>query len=426
LPQRLGSRHPLGAVQRRQPRRRLLLLPAALALGACGLSLQGTEELLPDASTSDAATIDVTVGESGGRPEGGDAAPDHPADGPPDAGSDDAPPESSPGHDASADAPGDGPSDASSDAAVEACSTAIENCTNGIDDNCNGLVDCADLQCATQGFACQPSLPPTWSFVSYDEIARPPCPAGWGSSAPLVEGPNGGTGCSCSCGLPLSNPCVAGTATMSLGQSSCDCAGVQGVPLVSDGGCDPIGAPIGSPCGPWGHGQVTVIDAGQVGCAATEQLPPITYLAQGQVCAPLAAGAGCADAGECLPPVVPQRLCVAQVGLPACPFGFPEVHVVYAPSSVTDTRVCGACGCTSLATSCNAASVTLFDDPACTTDPVTITADRSCDGFTGDPSDAGWFVYGATPDTMACTGPSTTPFSEGGVEVTTPITICCP
>jgi hypothetical protein len=45
--------------------------------------------------------------------------------------------------------------------------------------------------------------------------------------------------------------------------------------------------------------------------------------------------------------------------------------------------------------------------------------------MTGDPSDAGWFIYSATPNTTACAGASTSAL-DGGLAVSNPKTICCP
>lgn len=133
---------------------------------------------------------------------------------------------------AQVDAPADSPGDAGG---ADACDAAVEDCTNGLDDNCNGLVDCADPECASQGFACTPAVPVGWSLVAYVENARPSCPVGWGASAPNVEGPDGGGACQCACGAPTVNPCVQGTLSMSLGQNVCGCQQVQDVPLVSNG-----------------------------------------------------------------------------------------------------------------------------------------------------------------------------------------------
>lgn len=395
---------------------------AAIAAGvgssaACGLDLQGLgqpSDAAPgdgEAGTADAfdgaldATLDATP-DDGAPAESGADGQGHP---PPESGVQDA------AHDGAFDA---------SDACIP---TGPEDCTNGVDDDCNGLTDCEDPACQAQGFACAPNAPPGWTLVAYFDVSRPSCPAGWGSSAPTVEGPDGGTACSCACGSLTESPCVNGTLSMSLGQNVCGCAQVQNVPLVSDGLCDPINHAIGKPCGDWGDGKVAPLPPSPVACSETRTLPPIAYEAQGETCLPAGpAGGGCVDAGSCLPGAAPATACIEQAGVqPSCPAGFTTRAILFAPGDVTDARECDPCGCASAATSCTAAVLTLYDDPSCSAPGVAIPADGGCNVITGDPSDAGWFTYFATPNTTACAGPATAPY-DGGLVTANPKTICCP
>ena len=43
------------------------------------------------------------------------------------------------------------------------------------------------------------------------------------------------------------------------------------------------------------------------------------------------------------------------------------------------------CGCSATPAGCSAATVTLYDDPACTVNPVALSADGNCDSLQGDP-----------------------------------------
>ncbi len=399
-----------------------LALVALGALGACGLDRFGLEGV--DASAdSDATVLDATA----------EAGPDGPSEASAESSTVDGALDGR-AVDAGADADAGARLDASADVGVDACGP-VEICDDGIDDDCNGLVDCADPRCQSQGFTCMPVVPGGWSLVAYDPGGRPACASGWGSPVPLVEGPDAGpASCACSCGAPIGNPCVAGTATMSLGQNVCGCAKVHDVPLVSDGGCDPIGAPIGEPCGAWGDGfvQAVVLEAGAEGgaaavaCTDDPQRPPITYAALGESCtAQGPAGGGCVSGGGCLPAPAPGIACIEAAGIQTCPPGFTQAHVVYAPSNVIDERQCGPCGCTATVTSCSGATVTLYDDPACTQNPVPLTADGKCDALQGDPSDAGWFQYTASPTTTPCGSPTTTGL-DGGLLLRAPATVCCP
>jgi len=399
------------------------------AVAACGLDLRGLGELPAEAGVS----ADATTAESSVMVEAGaEAAPDVTVDAPPvdgptgdvaaEAGDD-----GGPDADA-ADALADAGPDAGDAAGADACEAGgTENCSNGVDDNCNGLVDCADPACASQGFACTQAVPAGWSLVAYVESARPSCPSGWGSSAPIVEGADGGATCQCSCGAPRVNPCVQGTLSLSLGQNVCGCGQVQNVPLTSDGLCDPIGRSFGQPCGPWGDGKVAALPPAPVACAEVHQLPPISYAAQGETCVAMeSAGAGCVGGGGCLPQTPPATACVEQPGVQtSCPAGFTQLHVVYPAGGVVDGRQCGSCGCTASATSCSNATVTLYDDGTCTKNGVGVQANGSCNGINGDPTDAGWFIYTATPDTTACSGAATSAL-DGGLSLDNPRTICCP
>jgi hypothetical protein len=385
-----------------------------LTVPACGLSLSGLDNV--DASVMVDATVDAPPDSANDVGTDGDAAGidgsamDARVDGP------------------GVDAEAGGVPDASPDA--DACGT-VEICDNGIDDNCNGLVDCADPQCQSEGWVCTPAVPSGWSLVAYVAGSRPDCAMGWGSLAPLVEGPDAGAAtCVCSCGQALGTPsCVVGTASLSLGGSACGCAQVQEVPLLSSGGCDPIGASIGQPCGPWDSGLVQPVglDAGppSAPCVDDPQRPAITYAAQGETCVAQGnTGGGCNSGGGCLPAPAPATACIEAAGIQTCPIGFLQQHVAYAPSNVIDERQCGPCGCATTPT-CTGASVTLFDDSACTKFAAFLPADGNCDPLSGNPTGAGWFRYAATTTPNACTGAATTGL-DGGLLLRAPATICCP
>ncbi len=392
----------------------MVLGAACLAVPACGLGVSGLEKV--DASAEEDATTH-------------DATPDSTADTTP----------ALDGHetgveaatDAQGDAAGDAGADVVTDApdgSIDACGT-VEICNNGVDDDCNGLLDCADPQCQAVGWACVPVVPSSWTLIAYDPGGRPPCAAGWGSSVPLLEGPDAGAPfCTCACGGPLANPCVDGVATLSLGQSVCACGSVQNRQLLSDGGCDAIGSPIGPPCSSWGDGVVEPIaPPASVACADAPQRPPITYGAQGESCIPLEnAGGGCPPGMGCLPGPAPAVACVEAAGIQACPSGFTQQHVVYDPTNVVDQRQCGACGCSTTPTSCSGASLTLYDDPACGQNPVVLQADGGCDTFQGNPSDAGWFRYSATLNAPTCGADAASTSLDGGLVLRAPATICCP
>jgi hypothetical protein len=393
-------------------------------LEACGFDAGG---LGPDAGLDGAPTADTTVPDTAFEVGGDGGGADGPGlDAPASEGSDGGP-------DGIADAPEDSPQmDTAEEADAQvpdgSCDSGTsENCTNGVDDNCDGLVDCADPQCQQGGFSCAPAAPPGWTVVAYDESARPPCPSGWGSSAPNVEGPDGGSACQCACGAAPANPCLPSDLTMSLGQTLCGCPMAQNIALVADGSCDPIGRVIGQGCGPWGDGIVTAAAPPMLSCSDSRTLPPVTYAAQGETCVPMVgSGGGCDGGGACLPGPSPATACLQHDGIQPCPAGFPNAHVVYRPADVVDQRHCNDCGCLTAATACTGGTLMLYADPACGQSVGSLPVTGTCGSLVGDPTDAGWFVYtGATPNVAGCTGPATSSL-DGGVAANNPSTVCCP
>jgi hypothetical protein len=396
------------------------------AAAACGLDAQGLMDV-PGGPPLDATVVDA-------GDEGPSAAGDARAADAEDAAARDAAIDQDDAGESGGDAAQEAAQEtgAVEDAGDAGCdASAPEICDDGVDDNCNGLVDCADPSCASQGFACAPAAPAGWKLVAYAAAGRPPCPSGWGSTAPLVEGPDGGGGsCPCTCGSAAANPCTQGQLTLSMGGDlGCNCGNVQNMTMQSDGGCDPIGRTIGAPCAlsTWSKGSVSTPPPAQVECAQSAVLPALTYAAQGETCVPLgAAGAGCASGGACLPSTGATPSCVEHDGIvTSCPAGFATLHVAYAPSDVHDERACASCACKTTTTSCSKGTLTLYDDSACAKPAVTIAADGNCNGYSGDPSSAAYFVYSAAPDTTACAGTATTTV-DGGVVAKNPLTICCP
>lgn len=122
------------------------------------------------------------------------------------------------------------------------------------------------------------------------------------------------------------------------------------------------------------------------------------------------------------------KLCIQANQDMACPPGPYTVRsVVGTPGDVADTRACGACTCTSDATTCANATFTAYTDAGCSMSATSVAIDGGChnggngQSFSGDTH----FVYQATPNLTTCTPSAAKPALSGGFQPNNPITICC-
>jgi hypothetical protein len=272
--------------------------------------------------------------------------------------------------DASADASSGGDAaDGSAAESGDACKTT-ENCTNGIDDNCNGLVDCADPQCTSAGFACTPAnIPKGWTLVAFSAKTRPVCPAMYGAEQAVVSGVSGAAA-SCGCTCSGSPAVCGGTASYSGYPNACT-TGATGVNLaVNDGACSSVGTNIAA--GDYYQLYFASTAQPQQGtCGGTGHvtMAPTPTFSAGATCAqPAQLGAGC-PTGLCAPPTgTVFKGCIAHAGDVACPtFGFTQqVLASTGTPGYVDMRGCGSCPCATSLTCGTVSNVALFTNGGCT------------------------------------------------------------
>jgi hypothetical protein len=213
---------------------------------------------------------------------------------------------------------------------------------------------------------------------------------------------------------------------VTFGHSTC---GASTTKFTSDGQCDPITGgivPDSTPGqGPYKDGQGNALPVATVPCGASAKLPALPPSASGRACTAKMMDGACAAGNACVAPA--GRQCLQQAGDVPCPDGGMTKYLVYAPSDVKDARTCGACSCSSSATKCSNATLTTHTKSDCTDMGIALTVDGNCNGLPAGSDDTNdqYFVYNATPDTMACAPTSATVPVMGTVSVANPVTICC-
>jgi hypothetical protein len=303
-------------------------------------------------------------------------------------------------------APESGAPEAGGDAAHDACVvlSATENCTNGIDDNCNGLVDCADPECAPQGYGCVPEWPSGWTapVALYDLNSEPngpaPNPLKCSGLFPAdVQDANyfpvaPGSSCSCNCGsasASCTGPTIAVNSSASC-TSSINPPGLTTVPLGSctdiptQGGINAVfinngelGTATNATCGSTPTPNITKWSGEWAGtarmCGVSTGRPPYQ---------PAAAG-GCGTKQTCaelpLSTFDSGKVCIMLQGQSPCPAGYAASHTYY--TSALDQRSCGGtCSCDVSGTvTCNPA-IEVFNKSACSASNASepLTSSSSC------------------------------------------------
>lgn len=267
--------------------------------------------------------------------------------------------------------------------------------------------------CSVAPGSCVAALPAGWGLVVFEASHAAPCPSPLVAvdveSAPTPSA----AACGCSCDVTTPPVCNDGNlARMVSNDTSCSQTGVV---LAVDGpGCTPF--PAGS-SGLDAYGEAAVLPAVNGACTAS----PTTH-ASGVTTTP---GRVCTLPTDCEEQTceggVPAgfKECLTQEGVqPTCPAGWGSPLVV---GSGVDLA-CSACTCdVNTPSTCNAASLSIFSDPACNTLLATLAIDGTCvaDPASGQTPSA--FKYSATL-TQACTtdGPKT-----ATVSLTAPETLCC-
>jgi hypothetical protein len=279
-----------------------------------------------------------------------------------------------------------------------------------------------------------PPAPTNWEYITFQsDTATTTCPAGYGSPTMVqaVTLPSSNM-CTCTCGGPPADLCIAGNAGLSFGDNNNPACTLNVTFFTSDGMCDSFNKTIGT--SPGNHQLLFAklapvpLPPGPIACPSTPTLPPPNYIA-GRTCAPT--GGTCAGGGTCMangsPPAGQQCIQAKGPGI-QCPSSYPTPYtVVSAMSDAQDNRMCGACTCTSQAKKCVNPTLTLYSGPNCTTGGDIINTDGMCDSLNGaDVTNDDHFKYSAMPDNLGCNAQSNmVPIQSGTVTFPTATTICC-
>lgn len=234
-----------------------------------------------------------------------------------------------------------------------------EDCFNGLDDDCNGRTDCEDTVC-TAVAVCEPLPEKAASGVIVLEADA--CPAGFTADEQVIYRglqDGGCTGCGCTTG-PTS---CTGNVWYYKDAMACsaDTNQIGGTPVGNFGfTCD--SNPI---VGGFIYGARTSIWKGSPSCTAngTATLAPAAWSQTRKFCRANAEGKGCGAGNTCVPKQTTAPHCALAVGSGQCDgFGMSQDDWY---TGFTDTRACGACGCTASGGGCKGVQLAVGSDYSC-------------------------------------------------------------
>lgn len=224
-----------------------------------------------------------------------------------------------------------------------------ENCVNGVDDDSNGLVDCEDPACSA--FQCVEPAPLTWQgpgLLGINDQA-PSCPMEWPNGQSAGTGNPTGQQASCSpCACTPSQVSVCVPPTLQLWDpGNCGSAPSQTESGFSVGICKSF---VDTMQFDSARAMLPTVSGGA--CAASGGVlsaPTPTWSQQARVCSGAPAGQGCSGSKSACVPKPPTTFlpqsCIWKSGAETCPASFPNKVMLY--SSISDTRQCSACQCSS-------------------------------------------------------------------------------
>jgi hypothetical protein len=349
----------------------LAMATVAGMLGACGLSLQGIEEVTSDGAPGDDGSDEPLGSDDGHARTDGTSAAD------------------SESHDSSA---------------------VLET---GTRDACSAADGCY-------------AIPTSWELVALAADRSTGCPRGFTAkqAMDLDEGPDTTNACSCTCATAQEPTCPSGPIAVSFDQLDATGAGqcgATGDPITNApvGGCD---TDLYYPTASYSSLDLEYTPPAAIGGQCSGEATGtgnVTYATQGRACLPDdAQSAGCSG-HQCAPALAaPYRACVLQSGIQSCPGApFTEQHLVGSGVSFA----CSSCGC-SFTAICGG-TVRLFTDQNCTQQELDIPADGECHDPDAPNTSYGSYIYVSNLPQDACT--TTTPSTAQGVTLQNEETICC-
>ena len=289
-----------------------------------------------------------------------------------------------------------------------------EDCFNGVDDDCNGTTDCEDPACG--GVAvCAPELDGAPSGVVV--LGTEACPGGYTAKEQiihrgLVDG--GCTGCLCKAQVPLCTGDVWYYATA----SACSFAvGLTGGTLAGNYGAACSPKPISS-------GQIYGVRTSSwkmketCTTGGTPTLAPAAWAETMKFCQADKVGKGCGVGTTCVPSVTAAPHCaLAAVGASCGAFATSQNDWY---TGLTDTRACGACGCSASGGSCGPVVLNVGSDYTCGTSAVVGESTKQC--FSGSGIYAPPVELAGKPKLGTCTPDAAV---AGKLDGTGQSTLCC-
>jgi hypothetical protein len=190
--------------------------------------------------------------------------------------------------------------------------------------------------------------------------------------------------------------------------------------VTADGACHPLGFTWnGSYNGAGGFAPAVVIAA----CPAIAERPPMIDDGSAVVCSVAGGAVPCAG-GSCAPAAAAiLKICALHDGDVACPAGYPAKRVLAPQESIVDDRACGACSCSTTATSCSNETLTFATNATCTTGTRTAAIDGTCNALSGSGTPT-HYKYTAVPNQTTCAAAAATVPSTGAITAPS-VTLCC-
>lgn len=271
-----------------------------------------------------------------------------------------------------------------------------------------GVVAPVDPDGATSGPCATCVKPPDgWTPVLLIDPANA-CPAS-GTSDIVLANPKPSGQCTCSCGT-APNPCLDAktrSITVRTGSVGCNDGDIE---YNTSGNCFTMSVADNVNGGSASHPAPA-----KIACPATVAVPAVGSDAKYKACA-LPTGGACATGEVCRE----SKVCLSHAGAVPCPPDFTKAIAAVTEAEAADPKACGACTCTTNATSCTGSELTLYGQPNCGGNSIgKLPVSNSCSAGGGN-GNAVSARFVSTPNPTGCT-----PSAPTAMDLPASRTICC-